>query len=133
MSHLRRIPRVEDGRPGRFAWYLAGPEGIVQFVAGPLDMPLGLRIGVEVEGRHWTGIDVGCHSPRPLYEGQEPMDTCHLFDGVTCYYDGSGLAADELLRRWATAGCDDEIIWAELTERYQSWLCGNEAAGGEGE
>lgn len=90
---LKRTARVER-KPGSFAWYLAGPHGIVQFVAG----------------RTWIGVDVGYHS------------SCPLFDGVTCYYDGSSLAAEDLLRRWVSAGCDDEVIWAYLTERYLSWL-----------
>jgi len=39
--------------------------------------------------------DIGYHSPIAIYEGQEPShDECKYL-GVHCYYDGSGMNADE--------------------------------------
>ena len=38
-------------------------------------------------------VDLGYHSPQPMYEGHDPMtDECPYIGGQ-CYYDGSGLNA----------------------------------------
>lgn len=125
---LKAIARVEQ-RPGAYAWRLAGPHGVVDFVAGPLDLPADYpsfgSVGATVEGRVWLGIDVGFHSTEPRYEGQAPYGLCPLLDGVTGYCDGSALAADELLRRWSEASCNDDVIWTELSDRYIGWLLGD--------
>lgn len=121
---LKAIARVKQ-RPGEYAWRLAGPHGVVDFVAGPLDLPADYvlrNMGAAVEGRVWLGVDVGFHAPAPGYEGQEPYGPCPLLDGVTGYCDGSPLAADKLLKLWSEAGCNDDVIWAELADRYIGWL-----------
>lgn len=91
-----------------------------------------------------TGADVGYHSPKPMYDGQEPMggtsiewvdgvafgkqmkvpeskptgtfDPCPYLDGQPCYYDGSGLAAKPMLELLIEKGSD--AVWAALEARY---------------
>jgi len=64
-----------------------------------------------------VGADVGYHSPKPIYEGQTPIDdSCPYLDGKPCYYDGSGLAADTLFDEFVTKGID--AVWNKLEEEY---------------
>lgn len=88
--------------------------------------------------------DWGYHSRVPMYEGQEPMgsvnwefkDTgkegieryesmrtetgtftpCQYLDGAPCYYDGSGLYAEEVLNVLITQG--GEAVWKLMEESY---------------
>jgi hypothetical protein len=51
-----------------------------------------------------------------MHEGQEPMSSeCDILGG-TCYYDGSGLAADRLIPAFLERGTD--AVWEKLTEWY---------------
>ena len=64
------------------------------------------------------GADVGYHSPEPIYEGQEPLtEDCTLTGGI-CYYDGSGLRAEEWKDIWLREGTDK--IWEMLEEEWRS-------------
>lgn len=57
------------------------------------------------------------HHRRPFAEpGQEPWPCSVL--GSVCYPDGTSLWAQKLHREWLDAGCDDEVIWADLETRY---------------
>jgi hypothetical protein len=61
--------------------------------------------------------DVGYHSPKPMYEGQEPMtDSCECLDGKPCYYDGSGLYAEEIYKVLVEKGSDG--VWKDLENYY---------------
>jgi hypothetical protein len=115
----RRHEISESGWP---RWYLIGPEGAVQLVAMPLPLPAdmieGYSLGVMVDGVRLTGVDIGYHSPVPRRVAQEPMSQCPLYGDGECYYGGTSLGADELLKMWAEAGCNDEIIWTSLEARY---------------
>jgi len=61
--------------------------------------------------------DVGYHSPKPMYEGQEKMD-CDILKKGYCYYDGSGLRGnnDKLPELFYEEG--DEAIWKYLEDYY---------------
>ena len=62
--------------------------------------------------------DCGYHSLTPRYEGQEVMaEACEYTDGKPCYYDGSGLAAEDIYKRLVAEG--DSAVWEELEEYYQ--------------
>lgn len=64
------------------------------------------------------GVDLGYHAYVAQYEGQEEygrMDCAYLAGGV-CFYDGSGLAADDLLKRFLVEG--ESAIWQSLAERH---------------
>lgn len=65
----------------------------------------------------YMGFDVGYHSPTPRWEGQEPMrEHCDWLDGK-CYYDGSGLRAEEWMPVLLHQG--GEKIWEMLEEEYK--------------
>jgi len=60
--------------------------------------------------------DLGYHSPNPMYDGQESMGACQYLDGKTCYYDGSGLDAEEIYKVLVEKGSD--AVWEELEKYY---------------
>ena len=67
------------------------------------------------------GADVGYHSPVSQYDGQEPIDDeCPYLDGKPCHYDGSGLAADALVKVFLVEGVD--AVWDELQDEYDHYF-----------
>ena len=101
---------------------LQGPLGAVQFVMSTNWMLE--HVQKELDQRtdrprfldRPMGTDVGYHSPKPMYEGQTSMD-CDLIEGGQCYYDGSGLLADQWLREILIPEGSDGI-WKALEKRY---------------
>jgi hypothetical protein len=87
------LPNVQD-------WLFARSEGYNQFSP--------------------TGADIGYHSKTPHYEGQTVIDQCCPYLGCPCYYDGSGLQADEFMPRFLEGG--DKVVWPMLEERYRLWF-----------
>lgn len=62
--------------------------------------------------------DRGYHSPVPMYEGQSIVsDSCEYLDGKPCYYDGSGLTAEDIYKRLVAEG--DSAVWEELESYYK--------------
>ena len=109
----------------RITFILKGPLGAVQFMVGT-DWYLP---STQREKRGWQydydakfdkikpyGGDVGYHSPKPMYEGQDKMARCDIFPGG-CYYDGSSLRADEWVPRFLAGGTD--WLWPALEEEYR--------------
>lgn len=105
---------------------LKGPLGAVQFVVStgwyPPHVYYDEQLRWGVVTTRPLGVDVGYHSPVPRYEGQEAMagpgECPYVPEGKPCYYDGSGLLADEwvhdiLLRK----GSDG--IWEALEAEYR--------------
>lgn len=113
----------------RIAFYLrsaAEPErGVVQFVLWHAMAPeLGL---MTFDGRPTfpMALDLGYHSPTPMWEGQEPMDEeCEILGG-RCFYDGSGLAAEKLLGVLRTEGAN--AVWSTLAAYWSAEFDGAEA------
>jgi len=62
------------------------------------------------------GADVGYHSPYPMYERQPKGANCPYTDG-DCYYDGSGLRAEEWCKIWLEKGTD--AIWRKLEKEWK--------------
>lgn len=63
--------------------------------------------------------DVGYHSPKPMYEDHSPMSgECEYVPGGVCYYDGSGLRAQEWYEQKLLPGGSD-AIWEALEEEYE--------------
>jgi len=60
--------------------------------------------------------DLGYHSPAPMWEGQYSRPDCPYLDGKPCYYDGSGLAAEEIYKVLVEKGSD--AVWEELEKYY---------------
>lgn len=68
-----------------------------------------------VTGTQPMGADLGYHSNRPMYRGQERMK-CDLGKRGWCYYDGSSLAADEVRDTLLAEG--SEGVWSMLEKYY---------------
>ena len=63
--------------------------------------------------------DVGYHSPKPMYDGQEIcQDECKYLDGKPCYYDGSSLRGDNLGLNKLFEEEGEEPIWEFLEKEY---------------
>lgn len=61
--------------------------------------------------------DLGYHSHKPMYEGQEPLQKeCEYLNGKPCYYDGSGLNAQRIYTTLLEKGSDG--VWKELEDYY---------------
>jgi hypothetical protein len=126
-------PRHSYGVHGmEITWFLRGPAGAVQFqiftnwVPGELSPGHGLppagRRFERLPFEHYPmGTDLGYHSPVPHYEEQPGRDDCHILAG-RCYYDGSGLAADRLVKEFVVKG--EPAVWAELESYYAETLAG---------
>jgi hypothetical protein len=65
---------------------------------------------------HPTPADRGYHWRTPRYEGQTPQDNCEYLGGMPCYYDGSGLNAENTYELLLQGGSDD--VWKDLEEFY---------------
>lgn len=103
---------------------LKGEKGATQFVIGTDWYPESTQKEYLVRFPKRTsvqpmGFDVGYHSLTPQYEGQEIMqDACEYLDGKPCYYDGSGLQADELIPAFLERGTD--AVWEKLKAVYKN-------------
>jgi hypothetical protein len=116
-----RTDRKSYGRHGmEVTWLLRGGLGVTQF-----QIFTGWEPGLTRDDRHVNapmGADLGYHALCPQWEGQEDygrMD-CAYLPGGTCFYDGSGLQADDLLRRFLIEG--EEVVWQTLAERHDSLI-----------
>jgi hypothetical protein len=96
----------------RVRFLLHGDLGATQFLVQFRTRPYGNARLVE-------GWDVGFHSRAPISYATE-MDECDVVPEGRCWYDGSGLQADELCQRFLKEG--EQVVWATLEDRYQSWL-----------
>jgi hypothetical protein len=65
---------------------------------------------------HPLPADLGYHSPTPHYEGQKSMGPCEYLNGEPCYYDGSGLNAENIYHALLSRGSDG--VWEELERCY---------------
>jgi hypothetical protein len=63
------------------------------------------------------GADVGYHTTTQQYEGQTVVsEECEYLDNKPCYYDGSSLAAEELLKQFIEHG--EDHMWDYLEKYY---------------
>lgn len=95
-------------------FYLHGDHGTVQF-----KIYTGWLPGQERMARPLLApmaADLGYHWDSPRYEEQSWL-ACDLRSGGKCYYDGSGLAAEDLFSRFLAEG--EAVVWATLEERYR--------------
>lgn len=116
------------GRHGmEIRWLLRGPRGGAQFVLYTDWLP-GKASSPSVAHMFPMGADVGYHAKRPMYEGQEPLDSECEITGGACWYDGSGLRAMELAERFKVDG--EQIVWDQLEAVYADLI--EPEAGGEG-
>lgn len=101
-------------------WYLRGPKGVAQFAVYTDWIPGELRPGhgrppvgypPREPAQYPRGVDLGYHAIAPQYEEQESMG-CDLLPTGRCFYDGSGLNAVRLARRFTDEG--EQAVWDEL-------------------
>lgn len=109
---------------------LVGKKGATQFMVHfPVFLP---HVQKELDKDPTTrffnrisGFDVGYHALTPQYEDQRQMD-CDLLPDGKCYYDGSGLQADQWVNEiFSIKGktLEDEIwnrLEIEYTERFET-------------
>lgn len=117
---------------------LVGPHGATQFLMGTSWTPIGEVDGDSREPIHVdylqhdtygtvgltrppSGYDLGYHWRTPTYEGQTNYGPCEYL-GADCYYDGSGLRADDLLRDFISQG--EVAVWRALVAEYRNRLEG---------
>lgn len=111
-----RTDRRTFGRHGmEVLWLLRGPNGVTQFV-----MFTGWDPGEQEKMVYPpSGADLGYHSRIQQYADQpRAPGPCGYLDDVSCYYDGSGLAASDLLERFLIEG--ESVIWEALGERHDA-------------
>lgn len=106
---LRRGGEMEGA-----TWFVV-TDGVaaVQFAYLPIPGHEG-SLGANIDGVWVLGMDVGYHQSEPMWEDQKPMGCDHLRTGE-CFYDGSSLAADAVIKEWAQAGASAEWMWDYLT------------------
>lgn len=68
-------------------------------------------------GSHTIPVDLGYHSKTPRHKGQATIqDKCEFCDGQPCYYDGSGLNANDAMYALVNGG--DKALWEFLDGYY---------------
>lgn len=109
-------------------WVVKGPEGAVQFVLMTGWLPEPERVVFEKEQFPPLPSDLGYHAVMPRYEGQTERDCTYTVTG-RCYYDGSGLNAEEPFRVLCNSGGD--ALWEFLEAYYESVFNGGDFPKGE--
>ena len=103
---------------------LKGPKGAIQFLLYTNWQLPHVRKDFEERMRFESvssclvmpmAADIGYHSPKPMYEGQEARE-CDVLGGK-CYYDGSGLRAQEPFDILVSKGLD--ALWEYLEDDYR--------------
>lgn len=135
--------RGQHGMQIRFV--LRGQEGATQFLMftgwtplGEIDKDITSQNGYHPEPVHcdnwrlsdigpWktkfgfvpapTGADLGYHWSTPTYDSDYLSEReCDILPGGKCYYDGSGLRAEHLLKEFIDHG--DDAVWTALRDEY---------------
>ena len=83
---------------------------------------------VDLYIRHPFPADRGHHWSVPIYNGQECRD-CDLLPSGKCYYDGSGLNAEQTYHALLEKG--DAGVWADLEAYYHELANRPVTTGGE--
>lgn len=101
---------------------LTGPQGAMQFVVlTDWYLPHTKRElrenGTLRSDLYPMAFDLGYHSPKPMHEGQSPMEQeCDVLGGQ-CYYDGTTLGAEPIVDVMLREG--SEGVWRELEKQYE--------------
>jgi hypothetical protein len=102
---------------------LIGPMGATQFVFSTgLQLPHVRKEWFDKHNGEFEtcdlnkpmGVEVGYHAREAQYEGQTARPCGYL--GGECFYDGSGLRADEFYPTFLAEG--DDAVWTMLREEY---------------
>jgi hypothetical protein len=108
-----RTDRQTFGRHGmEIIWLLRGPRGATQFKIFTHWEP---GMGEYERGLDGPmGADLGYHALEAQYDGHEPMGECSYLHDRQCFYDGSGMAAGQLVPRFLIEG--EPAVWQALAE-----------------
>lgn len=103
---------------------LKGDEGAVQFLMSTGWLPQSVKpnsidtLDFKIKDSSPYASDLGYHSKTPMYKGHQSIqDDCEFCDGQPCYYDGSGLNANDAFYTLVNGG--DEALWKFLEGYYQ--------------
>lgn len=106
-----RVAPVQDGwKSSRVEFLVHGQLGTVQFV-----FMVDLRSGENLLQSTYA-VDVGYHWDRKRYKGQLKFDNCTVREQGKCWYDGSGLTANDWLEVLQRDGSD--AVWPLMEEYY---------------
>jgi len=126
-------PKKNYGIGGvHIGFYYGNPvEGLVQFTILTDWYPEPLRQEMSLRRRETCDLfpmaaDLGYHSPAPHYDDHGKMD-CEKMEQGFCYYDGSSLNAERVMRKLTSEG--SEAVWKEL-EEYWDDLFGRKSTAG---
>lgn len=74
---------------------------------------------IHTDGGWLMGTDVGYHHAIKPDDPENRMffEDCPLTSSP-CWYDGSTLAAMEVLKQWEQAGYDDEVLYRYCEQQY---------------
>jgi len=105
-------------------FYAKGASGAIQFVLYTQwhlphvqkELSAKCKGGSSYCPRQPLPADIGYHSKVPMYDGQEPIDDNCKLTGGRCYYDGSGLQAEQYYEILVRGGLD--ALWEALDQRY---------------
>jgi hypothetical protein len=119
-------PNNSHGKRGMSIRFLVhGDKGAVQFLLSTGWYPyyskadkIGYRSikNSDTSGYFPAPADLGFHSYKPMYEGQTSMGKCSYLNGAECYYDGSGLNANDAYYTLVNGG--EEALWKFLEQYY---------------
>jgi len=119
-----------EGMIHQTVWVAGNSQGAITFVIMKMpDIPIfrqGLEWGLysRIGNDIYMGTDIGRHTTYPIHSYDReygPHGPCMFLDGLPCYYDGSGMAATELLKKAVTAD-SEEVIWNELIAYHEAWI-----------
>jgi len=122
---IHEDPTKNYGVGSLMCWMtLSGEKGAVQFCFStgtylPETHEYWKRKGLHTDSvNDAMGFDVGYHSPDPMFDGHTiSQEKCEHLGGKPCYYDGSGLKAEEWMEIFLREG--DDAIWSRLEEYYK--------------
>jgi hypothetical protein len=81
-----------------------------------------IQFALKFDQDHLEAMDLGYHSPVPMYEGCTPVKgKCRLTDGI-CYYDCGILRADNLLLQCKNgySSFNESLMWDELKSEWEN-------------
>lgn len=126
-DYIYGIPKKdpEYGRHGmQIRFVLIGKKGAVQFFMFTDWLPM-VKQGCGLYKPTYSmggsdcfpmAVDIGYHSPKPIYEGQPERKNCEFLKGKSCYYDGSGLYAEDFMAELINKGQD--ALWEKMEKYY---------------
>ena len=100
-------------------WLLHTDRGICQFYTFTNWYLPEVEKEWEMQGAKQSKVfpaDIGYHVSVPQYEGHKAMD-CDLLPNGKCFYDGSGLQADDFFETLIREG--HEAVWKKMEQWFQ--------------